>query len=130
MEPALFPLSDKGIITDPQTKLSKLFMYAFTATAQQGKGLGDVCSIQYISGLYGNRPKELLLQLENQLTTYFQRYFPDGAIVTTEELTTGDEARYTISIGVSVVHQSVTYQLHEVLALDPDMTLTRIQDAL
>lgn len=105
-------------------------MYAFTATAQQGKGLGAVCSIQYISGQYGNRPRELLLQLESQLTEYFQRYFPEGATVTTEEKNQGEDTRYTVSLGIAVIHSGVTYQLTEVLSLDPDMTLKRIQDAL
>lgn len=130
MKPAIFHLGSAGVVTDPMELLRTAFMHSFTATAQQGKGMGNVTSMQYISGRYGDNPRELMLQLERQLTNYYTNFFPEGATVIAEEQDPGEDTRYTIRLGISVVSDGETYQLSEVLAIDPENTLSRIQDAL
>lgn len=129
MKPGLLHLGPKGLVTEPESLMRQLFFDSFTATAQQGKGMGQVFSIQYTSGLYGNNAKELERQLEEGLRNYYGAYFPEGVTVTTRELNPGKETRYTIEISIRVKHSGKSYDLNEVLMLDPDNTMRKIQDA-
>ncbi|QNI21060.1 hypothetical protein [Vibrio phage vB_pir03] len=129
-QPVVLHLGAKNVVKDPEDLLRMLFLQAYTATAQQGKGLGKVFSFQYLTGLYGNEPKEFVRQLESQFGDYLKSYFTEGALVTVTDVNSDEAARYTIELSARVTYGGQPYQLSEVLRLDPDKTLTRITDAL
>lgn len=129
MKPGILHLGPKGVVTEPEELLRQLFFDSFTATAQQAKGMGPVFSIQYVSGLYGNNPQELIRQLEAGMREYYGAYFPEGAVVSVREVTP-EATRFTLEISVRVTSSGVAYELHETLRLDPGNTMSKIQDAI
>ncbi|UKZ10919.1 hypothetical protein CZP2022_196 [Vibrio phage C-ZP2022] len=128
-QPVVLHLGAKNVVKDPEDLLRMLFIQAYTATAQQGKGLGNVFSFQYLTGLYGNEPKEFIRQMESQFGEYLRAYFPEGASVIVSDVDSHESARYTIELSARITHGGQSYQLSEVLRIDPDKTLTRITNA-
>lgn len=130
-QPVILNLGNKGVVSDPTTRLELAFAHMFEANHSQAPiHDGQVMSIQYVASLYGNDPDEFALQLRSALKAYFGRLFPDGNAEAEVSIKDKEEARYVVRIAVRVSEAGQTFQLNEAVFYDNTETTDRLLKAM
>lgn len=116
MKRLLPELGSGGWLSDPQQKLTLLFGHALASDASQSNIYdGAVTSIPDIIARYQNDVNDMVLQMDQALTTYYSRYFDSVIVISSVDAdsnTTGsDDGVYTLSISIEVVDSGKTYSL-------------------
>lgn len=121
-------LSDKGFVTDSESRLSLIIAHALVSDAEQSNIHPDtVFSFKSIIANYNERPDELALQLQQSLGAYLSRCFRTADVVVTTDATADSPARYNINLFATITDEdNKTFNLTTTLLKTADNQLRQV----
>jgi len=125
-------LSTKGYIYDLQDRCDRLMSYFLASQASESYLYsGNVTSLQLLIQKYGGDPQQFCLHLKSALMTYFNGYFPAGAVVDTRNDSddgTNLTNNYNVWMSVQITENGKNYSLNEQI-LKKDSSFERVIQA-
>lgn len=91
----------RGLLFEPNTKLSQLWEYFYTTESDQSLMFSDhIVSLPYLIAQFGEEPDTMAIELENALKALCQPYFDGVDVIVTHSIDRSGRDAYHVSLQV------------------------------